>query len=146
MATLRFKALGEISRREPIEPELSDKKISDYFGADVFDREKMRQYISKEAYESLCDAIDEGRRIDRKIANQVAQGMKTWAMEKGATHYSHWFQPLNDSTAEKHDAFFEPMWGGGSFETFKGELLVQQEPDASSFPNGGLRNTFEPRC
>lgn len=128
MATLRFKALGEISRREPIEPELSDKKISDYFGADVFDREKMRQYISKEAYESLCDAIDEGRRIDRKIANQVAQGMKTWAMEKGATHYSHWFQPLNDSTAEKHDAFFEPMWGGGSFETFKGELLVQQEP------------------
>lgn len=145
MATLRFKALGEISRREPIEPELSDKKISDYFGADVFDREKMRQYISKEAYESLCDAIDEGRRIDRKIANQVAQGMKTWAMEKGATHYSHWFQPLNDSTAEKHDAFFEPMWGGGSFETFKGELLVQQEPDASSFPNGGLRNTFEAR-
>lgn len=105
----------------------------------------MRQYISKEAYESLCDAIDEGRRIDRKIANQVAQGMKTWAMEKGATHYSHWFQPLNDSTAEKHDAFFEPMWGGGSFETFKGELLVQQEPDASSFPNGGLRNTFEAR-
>ena len=145
MATLRFKALGEISRREPIEPELSDKKISDYFGADVFDREKMRQYISKEAYESLCDAIDEGRRSDRKIANQVAQGMKTWAMEKGATHYSHWFQPLNDSTAEKHDAFFEPMWGGGSFETFKGELLVQQEPDASSFPNGGLRNTFEAR-
>ena len=145
MATLRFKALGEISRREPIEPELSDKKISDYFGADVFDREKMRQYISKEAYESLCDAIDEGRRIDRKIANQVAQGMKTWAMEKGATHYSHWFQPLNDSTAEKHDAFFEPMFGGGSFEAFKGELLVQQEPDASSFPTGGLRNTFEAR-
>ena len=145
MATLRFKALDEISRRELIETKLSDKKISEYFGADVFDREKMRQYIAKDAYESLCNAIDQGRRIDRKIANQVAQGMKTWAMEKGATHYSHWFQPLNDSTAEKHDAFFEPMWGGGSFETFKGELLVQQEPDASSFPNGGLRNTFEAR-
>lgn len=105
----------------------------------------MRQYIAKDAYESLCNAIDEGRRIDRKFANQIAQGMKTWAMERGATHYSHWFQPLNDSTAEKHDAFFEPMQGGGSFETFKGELLVQQEPDASSFPNGGLRNTFEAR-
>lgn len=145
MATLRFKALDEISRRELIETKLSDQKISGYFGADVFDRETMRQYIAKDAYESLCNAIDEGRRIDRKFANQIAQGMKTWAMERGATHYSHWFQPLNDSTAEKHDAFFEPMQGGGSFETFKGELLVQQEPDASSFPNGGLRNTFEAR-
>ena len=146
MATLRFKALGEISRREPIEPELSDKKNLRLFRSRrLRPREKCGSIFSKEAYESLCDAIDEGRRIDRKIANQVAQGMKTWAMEKGATHYSHWFQPLNDSTAEKHDAFFEPMWGGGSFETFKGELLVQQEPDASSFPNGGLRNTFEAR-
>ena len=145
MAILRFKALDEMSKREPVKADLPDKKISDYFGADVFDREKMRQYIPKEAYESLCTAVDEGRRIDRKIANQVAQGMKTWAMEKGATHYSHWFQPLNDSTAEKHDAFFEPMFGGGSFEAFKGELLVQQEPDASSFPTGGLRNTFEAR-
>ena len=145
MATLRFKALDEISRRELIETKLSDQKISGYFGADVFDRETMRQYIAKDAYESLCNAIDEGRRIDRKFANQIAQGMKTWAMERGATHYSHWFQPLNDSTAEKHDAFFEPMQGGGSFETFKGELLVQQEPDASSFPNGGIRNTFEAR-
>ena len=125
MAILRFKALDEMSKREPVKADLPDKKISDYFGADVFDREKMRQYIPKEAYESLCTAVDEGRRIDRKIANQVAQGMKTWAMEKGATHYSHWFQPLNDSTAEKHDAFFEPMFGGGSFEAFKGELLVQ---------------------
>ena len=105
----------------------------------------MRQYIAKDAYESLCNAIDEGRRIDRKFANQIAQGMMNWALERGATHYSHWFHPLNDSTAEKHDAFFEPMQGGGSFETFKGELLVQQEPDASSFPNGGLRNTFEAR-
>lgn len=146
MAILRFKALDEMSKREPVKADLPDKKISDYFGADVFDREKMRQYIPKEAYESLCTAVDEGRRIDRKIANQVAQGMKTWAMEKGATHYSHWFQPLNDSTAEKHDAFFEPMFGGGSFEAFKGELLVQQEPDASSFPTGGLRNTVRRRA
>ena len=145
MAILRFRALDEMSRREPVKTNLPQEKISEIFGADVFDKEKMRQYISKEAYESLCAAIDGGKRIDRKIANQVAQGMKTWAMEKGATHYSHWFQPLNDSTAEKHDAFFEPMFGGGSFETFKGELLVQQEPDASSFPTGGLRNTFEAR-
>ena len=145
MAILRFRALDEMSRREPVKTNLPQEKISEIFGTDVFDREKMRQYISKEAYESLCTAIDGGKRIDRKIANQVAQGMKTWAMEKGATHYSHWFQPLNDSTAEKHDAFFEPMFGGGSFETFKGELLVQQEPDASSFPTGGLRNTFEAR-
>ncbi len=145
MAILRFNALDEISRRELIETKLSDKQISSYFGADVFDRETMRQYIAKDAYESLCNAIDEGRRIDRKFANQIAQGMMNWALERGATHYSHWFHPLNDSTAEKHDAFFEPMQGGGSFETFKGELLVQQEPDASSFPNGGLRNTFEAR-
>ena len=145
MTTLRFKALEEISHRELAPTPLSDEKISSYFGADVFDRDTMRQYIAKDAYESLCNAIDEGRRIDRRFANQIAEGMKTWAVERGATHYSHWFQPLNDSTAEKHDAFFEPMWGGGSFETFKGELLVQQEPDASSFPNGGLRNTFEAR-
>ena len=146
MATLRFKALGEISRREPIEPELSDKKISDYFGADVFDREKMRQYISKEAYESLCDAIDEGRRIDRKIANQVAQGMKTWAMEKGATHYSHWFQPLTGATAEKHDSFISaPKSDGKILMEFSGKELIKGEPDASSFPSGGLRSTFEAR-
>ncbi len=145
MTTLRFKALDEISRRELKKTRLPDEKISSYFQADVFDRETMRHYIAKDAYESLCTAIDEGRRIDRRYANQIAEGMKSWAVERGATHYSHWFQPLNDSTAEKHDAFFEPMWGVGSFETFKGELLVQQEPDASSFPNGGLRNTFEAR-
>ena len=145
MATLRFMALDEISRREIKETKLTDERISSYFGADVFDREKMRNYIPKEAYNVLCAAVDEGRTIDRKTANQIAQGMKTWAMERGVTHYSHWFQPLNDSTAEKHDTFFEPMWGGGSFETFRGELLIQQEPDASSFPNGGLRNTFEAR-
>lgn len=145
MATLRFKALDELSARESIPTKLTDEKISDYFGSDVFSREKMRQYLPKDVFDSVNDAIEEGRRIDRKVANQVATGMKTWAMERGATHYTHWFQPLNDSTAEKHDAFFEPIWGGGSFETFRGDLLVQQEPDASSFPNGGLRNTFEAR-
>ncbi len=145
MASLRFKALDEMSRHEPVEITATDKKVSDYFGCDVFGREQMRQYLPREVFESVQDAIEEGRRIDRKVADQVAAGMKNWAMERGATHYTHWFQPLNDSTAEKHDAFFEPMWGGGSFETFRGELLVQQEPDASSFPNGGLRNTFEAR-
>ncbi len=145
MTTLRFKALDEISRRAFVEFKHNDKKISDYFGSDVFDREQMRQYLPKDVFESVNTAIEENRRIDRKVANQVALGMKCWAMERGATHYTHWFQPLNDSTAEKHDAFFEPLWGGGSFETFRGDLLVQQEPDASSFPNGGLRNTFEAR-
>ncbi|MCD8073022.1 MAG: glutamine synthetase III [Alistipes sp.] len=120
-------------------------KISDYFGIDVFSKEQMRQYLPRDVYESVIASIDSGKRIDRKVANQVAIGMKTWAMERGATHYTHWFQPLNDSTAEKHDAFFEPIMGGGSFEFFSGDLLVQQEPDASSFPNGGLRNTFEAR-
>ena len=120
MATLRFKALDEISRRELIETKLSDKKISDYFGIDVFDREKMRQYLPKDVFDSVNTAIEENRRLDRKVANKVAVGMKAWAMERGATHYTHWFQPLNDSTAEKHDAFFEPLWGGGSFETFRG--------------------------
>ncbi len=145
MTSLRLRALDEISRREIVETKFTDQNVSEYFGSDVFDRTSMRQYLSREAFQNVIDAIEEGRRIDRKVADQVALGMKTWAMERGATHYTHWFQPLNDSTAEKHDAFFEPIWGGGSFETFRGELLVQQEPDASSFPNGGLRNTFEAR-
>jgi len=145
MSTLRITALGNIMSRSAVDYTSPNVKISEYFGIDVFDRDKMRHYISKEAYDSMSEAIDSGRRLDRKIANQVALGMKAWAMERGATHYTHWFQPLNDSTAEKHDTFFEPIWGGGSFETFKGDLLVQQEPDASSFPSGGLRNTFEAR-
>lgn len=145
MKTQRLSALNEISTRTNVTEKCCDKKISSYFGCDVFSLETMRQYFSKEVFESVCSAVEQGKRIDRKIADQVASGMKMWAMEKGATHYSHWFQPLNNSTAEKHDAFFEPIWGGGSFETFKGDLLIQQEPDASSFPNGGLRNTFEAR-
>ena len=145
MARLRFNAMGEISRRKNKEVSFPDEKISNYFNADVFNKEQMRQYLPKDVYESVITAIEEGRRIDRKVADQVALGMKTWAMERGATHYTHWFQPLNDSTAEKHDSFFEPIWDGGSFEAFRGDVLVQQESDASSFPNGGLRNTFEAR-
>ena len=145
MATLRFKALDEISRREFIKAKLSDEKISSIFGIDVFDREKMRQYIPKDAFDAMMASINASTQIDRKTANQIAMGMKTWAMERGVTHYSHWFQPLNDSTAEKHDSFFEPIFTGGCVESFRGELLIQQEPDASSFPNGGLRNTFEAR-
>ncbi len=143
--SIRFEALCEMSRREPVKIEHSKEKISSYFGCDVFDREQMRQYLPKSVFESVILAIEENRRIDRRVADEVAAGMKAWAMERGAAHYTHWFQPLNDSTAEKHDTFFEPSWGGGGWETFSGEMLVQQEPDASSFPTGGLRNTFEAR-
>ncbi|MCD7969764.1 MAG: glutamine synthetase III [Alistipes sp.] len=145
MSTQRFQALDSLNKLQETPPVIPQGKISDYFGVDVFSKEQMRQYLPKDVYEGVIASIDSGKRIDRKIANQVASGMKAWAMERGATHYTHWFQPLNDSTAEKHDAFFEPIVGGGSFEFFSGDLLVQQEPDASSFPNGGLRNTFEAR-
>ena len=141
----RFEALSEMSRRKEVEIEISDEKISSWFGCDVFDRDQMRQYLPRTVFESVILAIEENRRIDRRVADQVAAGMKAWEMDRGATHYTHWFQPLNDSTAEKHDTFFEPVWGGGAVESFSGEMLVQQEPDASSFPTGGLRNTFEAR-
>ncbi len=145
MDSLRLKALEQASNRERLTSEPPSNRISDYYGADVFSRSQMRQYLSKDVYESVLEAIEDGKRIDRRIAAQVAEGMKIWAIERGATHYTHWFQPLNDSTAEKHDAFIEPVLGGTSFETFNANLLVQQEPDASSFPSGGLRNNFEAR-
>lgn len=145
MASLRFKALGDALSREPIPYKCPEPHIADYFAVNVFDRRKMKSYLSEEAYERVISAIDEGRRIDRKIAGQVAAGMKAWAMERGATHYSHWFHPLNGATAEKHDSFFSPTFEGAAMETFSGDLLVQQEPDASSFPSGGIRNTFEAR-
>ena len=145
MATLRFKALSDLANRKPERFSPKKENISKYYCENVFDRAKMRQYLSPEAFESVVSAVEEGRRIERKVADQIAAGMKAWAMDRGATHYAHWFQPLNDTTAEKHDSFFEPLWNGGSFESFKGSMLVQQEPDASSFPNGGLRNTFEAR-
>jgi len=145
MTTIRFKALEEAYSREFIKVEAPSVKISDYFGINVFDRKKMQEYLSKEAYESVIDAIDKGIKINRKIANQVASGMKAWATDRGATHHTHWFHPLTGETAEKHDAFFELAENGGIFENFNGDLLVQQEPDASSFPSGGIRNTFEAR-
>ncbi|MBI9055713.1 MAG: glutamine synthetase III [Bacteroidales bacterium] len=145
MATIRFKAIEEVLNRKPVDVNLPSIKTSEYFGENVFDNFKMQEYLSSEAYRNVIESINQGIRIDRKIANQVALGMKAWALERGATHYTHWFHPLNGSTAEKHDAFFEPAEGGGVIENFQGELLVQQEPDASSFPNGGIRNTFEAR-
>jgi glutamine synthetase len=145
MPQLRFRAVEESLRRPNVTFEIPGDKISDIFGINVFDREKMQNYLSAEAYESVINAIDEGRRIDRKIAAQVAAGMKAWAMDRGATHYTHWFHPLNGATAEKHDAFFTLSKNNKAFETFSGDLLVQQEPDASSFPSGGIRNTFEAR-
>lgn len=142
---LRLTALKETFRRRPVEVNAPSTKISDYFGELVFNNETMRQYMSKEAYESVMDSINRGVKLNRKMANQVASAMKAWAMSKDATHYTHWFQPLTGRTAEKHDAFYTPTEDGRSFETFNGEQLVQQEPDASSFPSGGIRNTFEAR-
>lgn len=145
MATLRFKALEETLIRKPVEISAPSEKVSDYYGMHVFDRPKMEKFLSKEAYRAVVDAIDKGSRIDRKIADQVATGMKSWAMSLGVTHYTHWFHPLTEGTAEKHDAFAEPAGNNQVVENFSGKLLVQQEPDASSFPSGGIRNTFEAR-
>jgi glutamine synthetase len=145
MASLRFKALQDAISRKPVVAESPKEKTSEYFGRLVFDRNKMQKYLSKEAYQAVISAIDKGVRIDRKIADQVAAGMKAWAMEFGATHYTHWFQPLTGGTAEKHDAFADPTGSGTVIESFSGKLLVQQEPDASSFPSGGIRATFEAR-
>ncbi|CAM1361615.1 Glutamine synthetase [Tenacibaculum litoreum] len=144
MSTLRFSALQEVLHRETVVVEENERR-SELFGKNVFNEQAMRQYMTKEAYQSVMDAIEFGTKIDRKTADQIAVSMKDWALSKGATHYTHWFQPLTGSTAEKHDAFFETVEGGGAMEKFDGGQLVQQEPDASSFPNGGIRNTFEAR-
>ena len=145
MAVRRFQALNEVQKRMAVELPEQKQKISEYFGKDVFGLNAMSEFLTKRAFNAVKDATDHGHVIDRSVADEIASGMKAWAMSKGATHYTHWFQPLTGSTAEKHDAFFEPMQGGGSVEKFSGSLLVQQEPDASSFPNGGIRNTFEAR-
>ena len=145
MSSFRKRALDEFSDHKAERYYFENQPVSQYFGQNVFDVEKMRRYLSSEAFESVQMAINEGVKIDRKVANQIASGMKAWAIERGATHYTHWFHPLTDATAEKHEAFVDPSKNGGVFENFKGEALVQQEPDASSFPNGGLRNTFEAR-
>jgi len=145
MAELRFSALREVFSRTPVEVDLPKEKISEYFGENVFDLHKMERYFSRETYSAVKEAIVKGTSISRDVADKVAAGMKTWAIEMGVTHYTHWFHPLTDATAEKHDAFIERNDFGGIVESFAGELLVQQEPDASSFPSGGIRNTFEAR-
>ncbi len=145
MSSFRKRALDEFATHKAERFYNETIPVSQYFGQNVFDLEKMRRYLSQEAFEAVQLAVSSGVRIDRKIANQIASGMKAWAIERGATHYTHWFHPLTDATAEKHEAFVDPSKNGGVFENFKGEALVQQEPDASSFPNGGLRNTFEAR-
>ncbi|MEN9445415.1 MAG: hypothetical protein RIS47_2306 [Bacteroidota bacterium] len=145
MSQFRFRALEELLSRKPVEVIMPSNKPSDFYGINVFDKVKMKKYLSEDAYAHVADAIETGNKIDRKVADQVAAGMKAWATERGASHYTHWFQPLTDGTAEKHDSFFSIDSKGNGFESFNGDLLTQQEPDASSFPNGGLRNTFEAR-
>ena len=142
---LRFQVVEEAFKKRALDVEAPSERPSEYFGKYVFNRKKMYQYLPKDIYDKLIDVIDNGARLDRSIADAVADGMKQWATEMGATHYTHWFQPLTEGTAEKHDAFVEHDGKGGMMENFSGKLLVQQEPDASSFPNGGIRNTFEAR-
>ncbi len=145
MAELRFSALREVFNRDIVEFEKPSRIISDYFGVDVFDLHKMEHYLSKEAFKKVKKAITEGKSLTRQDADQVAIGLKAWAMERGVTHFTHWFHPLTDGTAEKHDVFLEMGDNGHVVENFSGEFLVQSEPDASSFPSGGIRNTFEAR-
>lgn len=145
MSNLRFQALKDASDRKPVKFEESGKK-SVLFGSNVFNDKAMKQFLTSDAYKGVKDAIQHGTKIDRKLADYIAMGMKEWALSKGVTHYTHWFQPLTGTTAEKHDAFFETSYDGSDpVEKFGGGQLVQQEPDASSFPNGGIRNTFEAR-
>ncbi len=145
MSTLRFQALKDASNRKPVKFEEAGRK-SDLFGSNVFNDKAMKQFLTSDAHKGVKDAVQHGTKIDRKLADYIAMGMKEWALSKGVTHYTHWFQPLTGSTAEKHDAFFETSYDGSDVvEKFGGGQLVQQEPDASSFPNGGIRNTFEAR-
>ena len=145
MNTLRFKVLDEAFRRKAVQLPESKERLTDYYAKYVFDRNKMQRYLSKNTYGILTNSIDKGEPLNRSIADGVATGMKQWAMEMGATHYTHWFQPLTGGTAEKHDSFLDYNNIGGVIEDFSGKLLAQQEPDASSFPSGGIRNTFEAR-
>ncbi|MBA4853605.1 glutamine synthetase III [Emticicia sp. BO119] len=145
MARLRFKAVDEAQRRQTIKVDIPAGKVTEYYGANIFNDDVMRAMLSPEAYTKVTTAIKSGEKIDREIADEVASAMKSWAVSKGATHYTHWFQPLTGGSAEKHDAFFDINIDGKALEKFKGSSLVQQEPDASSFPSGGIRATFEAR-
>ena len=141
---LRFTALAEVQKKQPLT--VAEKgRPSELFACNVFHEEAMRQRMTREAFESVMSSIKKGCKIDRQVADQVAVAMRDWAISRGATHYTHWFQPLTGGTAEKHDAFFEPVGCDRAIEQFSGSQLVQQESDASSFPNGGIRNTFEAR-
>lgn len=145
MSKLRFKSVEEASNRKAVKVDLPEERVEKYYGKQVFNRQKMFEYLPKNVYDALVKAIDNREPLSREIADAVADGMKKWALASGARHYTHWFHPLTGSTAEKHDAFVEHDGKGGVIEKFTGKLLVQQEPDASSFPNGGIRNTFEAR-
>lgn len=145
MAIYRFKALEETLSRQPNYVTPPSEVISEFFGESVFNKAAMQKFLPDDAYRNVTEAIHRGTKIERKVADQVASSMKAWALAKGATHYTHWFQPLTGATAEKHDAFFDHLEGNHSFEKFEGGELVQQESDASSFPSGGIRNTFEAR-
>ncbi len=145
MSNIRFKALEVTLARKRKSLDLPKEKVSTYFGELTFNRSAMQEFLTQEAYQKLIDVIEKGETIERKVADQIAAGMKSWAMSKGATHYTHWFHPLTGTTAEKHDAFIVPVESGKAIENFQGEQLIQQEPDASSFPSGGIRNTFEAR-
>ena len=145
MANLRFEVVAEAFKKKPLDVITPVERPSEFFGKNVFNRAKMYKYLPRDVYEQLVDVIDNGTRLDRSFADAVATGIKQWANENGVTHYTHWFQPLTEGTAEKHDAFIEHDGKGGMIEEFSGKLLVQQEPDASSFPSGGIRNTFEAR-
>ena len=145
MEALRFQVVGEAFKKKPLDVKTPGTRPSEYFGSKVFNREKMYKYLPKDVYEKMINVMDNGARLDRAVADAVAAGMKQWAIECGVTHYTHWFQPLTEGTAEKHDSFIEHDGKGGMVEEFSGKLLVQQEPDASSFPSGGIRSTFEAR-
>ena len=145
MSSLRFKVVEEAFNRKAVPVELPSARPDTYYGTAVFNRKKMYEYLPKDTYNALITAIEDKKPLSRSLADSVAEGMKRWAVDNGARHYTHWFHPLTDGTAEKHDAFVMPDGKGGVVEEFSGKLLVQQEPDASSFPNGGIRNTFEAR-
>ncbi len=145
MSDLRFKAVEEAMARKAVHIDIPSQRPETYYGSLVFNRQKMFEYLPKHTYDALVKAIDMKEPLPRDLADSVAAGMKRWAIDNGARHYTHWYHPLTDGTAEKHDAFIEHDGKGGVVEEFNGKLLVQQEPDASSFPNGGIRNTFEAR-
>ncbi|MCC6372258.1 MAG: glutamine synthetase III [Bacteroidia bacterium] len=145
MSTRRILAMQDVIKRTPVELNHPKKQVSEYYGSNVFGIDAMREFLSEEAFNSIQNSMNQGTIVERKMADQVAACMKAWAQSKGVTHYTHWFQPLTGTTAEKHDGFFEPIGGGRAIERFSGSQLVQQEPDASSFPNGGVRSTFEAR-